>query len=106
MGYEYELLKSLADHLNLELEIKIVHDIDEMFRALNNGEGDLISYNLTITKSRKDYVAFTHHHRTTHQVLVQSKPKNWRKMKLHQIDEKLLHSPIDLIGKENTTINI
>jgi len=100
MGYEYELLKSLADHLNLELEIKIVHDIDEMFRALNNGEGDLISYNLTITKSRKDYVAFTHHHRTTHQVLVQSKPKNWRKMKLHQIDDKLLHSPIDLIGKE------
>lgn len=100
MGYEYELLKSLADHLNLELEIKIVHDIDEMFRVLNNGEGDLISYNLTITKSRKDHVTFTHHHRTTHQVLVQSKPKNWRKMKLHQIDDKLLHSPTDLIGKE------
>jgi membrane-bound lytic murein transglycosylase F len=100
MGYEYELLNKLADHLNLELEIKIVKDINEMIKALNNGEGDLIAYNLTVTKSRKKSVAFTHHHKTTRQVLVQSKPKNWRKMKLHIIDTKLLHSPIDLIGKK------
>ena len=30
MGYEYELLKRLAKDLELELEIKVVHNIDEI----------------------------------------------------------------------------
>ncbi len=100
MGYEYELLSRLAKHLNLELEIKVAHSIEEMFVMLNNGEGDLIAYNLTVTKERQKSIAFAQHHTTTKQVLVQRKPDNWRKMKLHEIDETLIHSPIDLIGKE------
>jgi len=100
MGYEYELLKRLANHLELELEIKVVHNIDEMIEMLNRGEGDLIAYNLTVTKQRMEMVSFAHHHTTTRQVLVQRKPVNWRDMKLHQIEKGLIKSPIDLIGKE------
>ncbi|MCF6269464.1 MAG: transporter substrate-binding domain-containing protein [Melioribacteraceae bacterium] len=100
MGYEYELLKRLANNLELELEIKVVHDIDEMIEMLNRGEGDLIAYNLTVTKQRTELVSFAHHHTTTRQVLVQKKPDNWRKMKLHQIEKGLINSPIELIGKD------
>ena len=100
MGYEYELLKRLADDLELELEIKVVHNIDEMIEMLNRGDGDLIAYNLTVTKQRTEMVSFAEHHTTTRQVLVQRKPINWRDMKLHEIEKGLINSPINLIGKE------
>jgi len=102
MGYEYELLKRLATKLKLELEIKVVHDIDGMIDALNNGTGDLIAFNLTVTKDRKKAVTFTEYHTLTPQVLIQRKPENWRKMKLHEIEKKLIRSPIDLLDKTIT----
>ena len=34
----------------------------------------------------------------SHQVLVQRKPDNWRRMKLHNIREDLISNPVDLIG--------
>ena len=99
MGYEYELLELLADSLGLELEIVIVKGIEESFERLNGGQGDLLAYNLTVTKERAQVVAFTDHLMTTRQVLVQRKPAAWREMKLHEIDRMLIRSPIDLIGK-------
>ncbi len=98
MGYEYELLKRLTADLNLELDVKIVHGLNEMIEALNNGDGDLIAFNLTVTKDRTKAVAFTEYHTLTPQVLVQRKPKNWRQMKMHQITRMLVRSPVDLIG--------
>jgi len=100
MGYEYELLKRLAKDLEVDLEIKVVHNIDEMIEMLNRGEGDLIAYNLTVNKQRTEMVSFAQHHTTTRQVLVQRKPENWQKMKKHQIEKRLIRSPFELIGKE------
>ncbi len=100
MGFEYELLELLASELGLDLEINITTDIDKTFEKLNNGEGDIIAYNLTVTKERSKKVLFTNHHSESRQVLVQRKPKNWRQLKLHQIEKLLLRNPIDLIGKE------
>jgi len=98
MGYEYELLKRLTADLNLELDVRIVHGLNEMIEALNNGDGDLIAFNLTVTKDRTKAVAFTEYHTLTPQVLVQRKPDNWRQMKMHQITRTLIRSPVDLIG--------
>ncbi|MFA0961420.1 transporter substrate-binding domain-containing protein [Roseivirga sp. BDSF3-8] len=100
MGYEYELLTLLADHLEVKLEILPTVDIDEAFTKLNKGEGDIIAHNLTITKDRKEKAEFTDHLYTVKQVLVQRKPDNWRKMKRHQIEDALVRNPIDLIGRE------
>ncbi len=99
MGYEYELVNRLAEHLNVSVEFIIEKDLGKMFEMLDNGEGDLIAFNLTVTKKRKQRVNFTSYHNTTRQVLVQRKPENWRKMKSHQIEKELLRSPIDLEGK-------
>ena len=98
MGFEYELLTRLAEHLGLKLEITVAKDINELFDMLNRGDGDIIAFGLTITQPRKKLVSFTDHHIITHQALVQRKPANWRNMKLHQIQKELISDAIDLIG--------
>lgn len=103
MGFEYELLTRLAGSLEVELEIKIVREMEKMFEMLNEGEGDLIAFNLTVTKERAKKVNFTHYNNQTVQVLVQRRPENWRQMKLHQIEKTLIRNPIDLI---DTTIYV
>ena len=99
MGYEYELLQRLADHLNLELEIVVAKNLDNEIKMLNSGKGDLIAHGLTVTKERKKRINFTRYHTTTHQALVQKKPDNWRSMKRHEIENTLVTDALDLIGK-------
>ena len=100
MGYEYELLKRFCDEQNLELRFNITQNIGEAFNKLNTGDGDILAYNLTVTKERKKKIAFTHYHSLQNQVLIQRKPENWRDLKLHEIEAQLIRNPVDLIGKE------
>ncbi len=97
MGFEYELLKRLADDLGLELEIVLADNIDQVFDLLNSGEGDIIAYGLTITEERKELLQFSDYLYTTHQALVQRKPANWRRMRRDQIEDYLVRDVIDLI---------
>ncbi len=99
MGYDYELVKKFADALHLKVDFLIERDINSMFNMLNNGKGDIIAYNLTVTNERTKRVAFSHRLRIERQVLVQRRPKNWRRMKIHNIESKLIRSPLDLEGK-------
>ncbi len=98
MGFEYELLERLADHLNVELEIIPASDLTDLIGMLNRGEGDLLAHGLTITSDRRNRVSFTDYLYLTKQVLVQRKPDNWRQMKLHEIQRSLISDPIELIG--------
>jgi membrane-bound lytic murein transglycosylase F len=100
MGYEYELLNLFAKHLNVDLKIRVTSGIDRAMDQLNKGEGDIIAFPLTITKERKQYVAFTKSHFNSYQVLVQRKPDAWRTMTLDNIQDSLIRNPVDLIGKE------
>lgn len=99
MGYEYELLQLLGEHLDLEVEIILAHDLEEMMNMLESGEGDLIAYGLTITSERRKNLSFTEPLNVTRQVLVQRKPDNWRQMKLHEIEDEMIRNPFDLAGK-------
>ncbi len=100
MGYEYELLKMFCEEQGLQLRINITQNISEGFNKLNTGDGDILAYNLTVTKERKKRIAFTHYHNLQRQVLIQRKPEDWRQMKLHEIEAQLIRNPVDLIGKE------
>ena len=100
MGYEYEMLSRLASSLDLTLELVVVNGLETAFEMLNEGKGDIIAFNLTVTRDRKKLVAFTDYHSLQHQVLVQRKPDNWQKMKVHEIEKELIRDPIELIGKE------
>lgn len=96
MGYEYELLNRFADYLGVELNIKLSKNLDELFRMLNTGEGDLIAYNLTVTQDRKKRVAFSTPHNYVKQVLVQQKPDRWRYMRTSELNDHVLRNPVNL----------
>ncbi len=98
MGYEYELLQMLGEHLELDVEIKLARDLEEMKNMLIRGEGDLIAYGLTITTERRKRLAFTEPMNITRQVLVQRKPDNWRQMQLHEIESMMIRNPFELAG--------
>lgn len=99
MGYEYELLQLYAKEIGVDLRMNITTSLQEGFEKLNAGEGDILAYNLTVTKERKKRIAFTEYHNLVRSVLVQSKPDNWRDLKLHEIENSMLRNQVDLIGK-------
>ena len=100
MGYQYELLKSFADYLNVKLEIKIINDIESSFQCIEKYNCDLMALGLTVTKERSKWVDFSIPLSHTRQMLVQRKPKNWRKMgTMDQINSHLIRNTLDLAGK-------
>lgn len=100
MGYDYELLQRYAEYAGVRLQFIVTQDLEDGFRKLNLGEGDILAYNLTVTNERRKRIAFTHYHNLVRLVLIQRKMDNWYQMKLHEIEAGLLRNPVDLIGKE------
>lgn len=98
MGFEYELLKRFANHLDVDLEIVVSRDLDSLIYALESGEVDVLAHGLTITTDRQKRIAFTDHLYQSHQVLVQRKPDNWRSMHWSKLQASLIHDPIQLLG--------
>ncbi len=111
MGYQYELLKLLADHLEVKLVLEINNDINKCFEGLYTGKYDIIALGLTVTKERSRLVDFTIPITQTRQVLVQRKPEHWRKMKTYdEVEQHLIRNPLQLAGKainiqKNTTFH-
>lgn len=96
MGYQYELLRDLARHLDINLELVVSNDLEETFNCLRMGDCDLIAMNLTITKKRKKRFDFTDPHSQTRQVLVQRKPEGWEKMSKSRIETDLIRNQLEL----------
>lgn len=103
MGFEYELVKLLADHMGLKLELVITSDLDTEFEVLNRGDVDLIAHGMTVTNERKWEVDFTEYLYLTRQVLVQKMPDEYRTMSYKDLQSALIHDPIELI---NDTVSI
>lgn len=99
MGFEYEILEDLAEKLDLHLELVVSRNIDELFEILNKGDGDLIAYGLAITAARKKIIDFTIPYTSYHQVLVQRKPDNWRKLSYKEKQKALISDVTELGGK-------
>lgn len=90
MGFQYELAEQFARSLGVKLKVEVARNTHDLVHKLLSGEGDLIAYNLPVTKEFKDSVAFCGEDIITHQVLVQ---RNGRK-------DKPLKNVTELIGKE------
>lgn len=99
MGYQYELLKLLAEHLDVDLEVVVENDVNKNFEMLLEKECDIIAINLTKTKDRSKIIDFTTSHSQTKQVLVQRKPDNWRGLTKDKIDSKLIRNQLDIANK-------
>ena len=90
MGFQYELAQQFAHHLGLHLTVKVAANPQDLVHKLLAGEGDLIAYNLPVTKEYRDSVDFCGEDIITHQVLVQ---RNGR-------GAKPLTNVTELIGKD------
>jgi len=99
MGFEHDLVQKLSEHLGVTPIFILVNSINDMFTMLDEKKGDLIAFNLTITKERAEKLSFVNYYNTTKQVLVQRKPDNWQSMMTHQIKKELIRDPVELIGK-------
>jgi membrane-bound lytic murein transglycosylase F len=90
MGFQYELAQQFAEHLGVKLRVKVGTSAEDLVSKLLQGEGDLIAYNLPVTKAYKDSVEFCGEDIITHQVLVQ---RNGRGV-------QPLTNVTELVGKE------
>jgi membrane-bound lytic murein transglycosylase F len=100
MGYEYELLQLFAKHLGVGLKIKVTSGVERAIEQLNNGEGDILAFPLSVSKERKKFISFTSPQYNTYQVLVQRKPKNWQSMSPNKVEDSLVRDLTHLVGKE------
>ncbi len=100
MGYEYELIQRFGDFLGLPVDLVIAQDIDQMIQLLNDGEGDLIAYRLTVNSERRERVDFSRALYFTRQVLVQRKPQDWQELPRRQLEAKLIRNPVELDGAQ------
>lgn len=100
LGFQFEMLQELADHLNLALDVSVSNHLEQNFLDLEEGGVDMIAMNLTVTSRRKLDVAFTEPLLQTRQVLVQRKPRNWEKMNPSQLESEMIRNQLDLAGKE------
>ena len=73
MGFQYEMLKELAEHLDVKLELNVENDLQTAFSTLEAGDIDLIGMNLAVTQDRRDRFNFTLAHSQSKQVLIQRK---------------------------------
>ena len=76
MGHEYELVKSFANSIDLDIEFESVTNIEELNRKIRNGEADLIAYPLDRARDIENFnYTFCGPERITKQVLIQRKEK-------------------------------
>lgn len=90
MGFQYELSEQFAKSLGVKLRVEVARNVHELIEKLLAGKGDLIAYNLPITKEWKDSLIYCGEEVITHQVIVQR--NNGRTQPLKDVTE--------LIGKD------
>lgn len=99
MGFEYDLLERFCTHIGVDLSIEVVEDMDNVIEMLNQNEGDVIAANYTVTNQRKKDVLFTKPVLQTKQVLVQRLPDKWWTLTRDKLNERLISTPVGLVGK-------
>lgn len=100
MGLQYELARRFSEEMGLSLEVVVENDLEKGLMLLQEGQGDIIAHSLSITKERRELVEFSDAYYEIRQMLVQRKPDNWQLMPIHEVENELIRSPTELIGKE------
>ena len=70
MGFDYEIGKRLAQHLNIRVDMIITNTWNEMWSSLQKGEGDVIAAEVTVTPERQKQVLFAEPWGKTKEVVV------------------------------------
>jgi membrane-bound lytic murein transglycosylase F len=87
VGFEYELIREFARENDLALEVIIVGAEENPFDLLNQGIGDVIAANYTITPERRRVVNFTRPYNIVDQMIVYSSRERRRPATLEELSE-------------------
>jgi len=87
MGFEYDLAKAFADHLGVNLKVKIAEKWEGMIPALMKGTGSFIAASMTIMPERKKLVSFSNAYMPIQQYVI-----------VHR-NNRSIRCPEDLAGK-------
>lgn len=98
-GFTYDLLKAFTGHLGTGLDIVTETYMGDAIGMLNSGKADIIASGLTTVPKKDEQILLTAPVMETRQVLVQRKPRNWRKMNTIAIEQKLIRNKTWLISK-------
>lgn len=85
VGFEYELLKEFARENDLALEVIIVSSDENPFDLLNQGIGDVIAANYTVTPERREAASFTRPYNIVDQKVVYSMDYPFRPQTLEEL---------------------
>ena len=102
-GYQYEMLKQFANNLGVELEIVVEPDYHKALQYLQQRWVDIVAMELPPVTNRRFAIDQTEPLFIAHQVLIQRKPANWRKMRdMKTVDSHLITDLKQLEGKTIT----
>ncbi len=73
LGYQHDLCELFANELGVRVRVEVAKDQQELIRKLENGDGDLIAYNLMQDKSLGNQLTFCGNVAQVSQLLVQRK---------------------------------
>ncbi len=81
-GFEYELFRSFADSLNVDLDIVVRYELRELWQLLEAGEVDFLAAGLDVTDSRRRIFRFSPPYHHVEQKLVyrqdsRDRPRDW-----------------------------
>lgn len=99
MGYEFEMLRSLAQKLGVQLRLVVTDDIDKAFQYLIEGKADIIAMNLEVSEERRQYADFSASTNNISTVLVQRLEDEVLE-NLSQLDGKTVHLRAGSVYKE------
>lgn len=86
-GYEYELIRHFADDNDLKIELIIADNYTQMLQKLQEGEGDVIAYDVPVTNDDDNMILHCGPVKESYQVIVQRRGD-------------VLTDVIDLVGKD------
>ncbi len=99
-GYTYEMLKSFASYLEVDLNILVSSSLTQSFMLLGEGKASVLAEGLAITSQRKKDWLFGPDLMQIQQILVQRLPKAWYNVRtLDEIDSHLIKNICHLKGK-------
>ena len=94
VGFEYELIREFTRENDLALEVVIVGPDENAFNLLNEGAGDVIAANYTITPERRQFVNFTRPYNLVDQLIVYSTELPYQPATIEELAE--LQIPISV----------
>lgn len=102
-GYQYEMLKRYAKHLNVELELIVEPDYHKAMQYLQQRRVDIVAMELPPVTDHRYAIEQTAPLFLSKQVLVQRKPENWRKMRdMKTVESHMIKDLKQLEGKTLT----